>query len=119
MIVSLFTPDVQKIKKRFYNLRDILLTILHGCSFPMFKLSKKVLLLLFSALVVTRRMVISRQLLQGHGLFYSYCVIIKNDLNNPVNEYYYDSLKWEGEQRRFLSSRDDLSGKKLKNYCRF
>lgn len=70
-------------------------------------------------IVVTRRMVISRQLLQGHGLFYSYCVIIKNDLNNPVNEYYYDSVKWEGEQRRFLSSRDDLSGKKLKNYCRF
>ncbi|XP_062591685.1 E3 ubiquitin-protein ligase rnf213-alpha-like, partial [Saccostrea cucullata] len=59
--------------------------------------------------VVTRKMVISKQLLRGAGLRYSYCVIVNGDLTRPVDEYFYDAFKWEEGLTRELSSRDDLS----------
>lgn len=61
--------------------------------------------------VVTFKLVIPRQLIYGQGLFYSYCVITNNDLYHPLNEYFYDSMKWEERQRRVLSNREDLPGK--------
>lgn len=61
--------------------------------------------------VVTYKLVIPRRLLSGQGLLYSYCVIINNDAQHPVNEYFYDSIKWEEGQKRVLSNREELSGK--------
>lgn len=55
-------------------------------------------------------MTIPRQVLYGYGLFYSYCVIIDNDVHNPVDEYFYHSEKWENGLKRVLSSREDLPG---------
>lgn len=63
-------------------------------------------------IVVTYKLVIPRRLLYGQGLLYSYCVIINNDADHPVNEYFYDSIKWEEGLTRVLSNREELPGKK-------
>eukprot|EP00105_Crassostrea_gigas_P007930 XP_011422347.1 PREDICTED: E3 ubiquitin-protein ligase rnf213-alpha isoform X2 [Crassostrea gigas] len=61
-------------------------------------------------IVVTCRMKIPKHLISGYsGLYYSYCVIINNDVQHPVNEYFYNSMKWEEGQKRVLTSRDGLS----------
>lgn len=60
-------------------------------------------------------MEIPKHLISGYsGLYYSYCVIINNDVYHPVNEYFYNAMKWEEGQKRVLSSRDGLLGKKEK-----
>lgn len=64
-------------------------------------------------------MKIPKQLISGYsGLYYSYCVIINNDVHNPVNEYFHNSMKWEEGQKRVLTNRDGLSGKKEKKVRR-
>lgn len=64
-------------------------------------------------------MKIPKHLISGYsGLYYSYCVIINNDVQHPVNEYFYNSMKWEEGQKRVLTSRDGLSGKKEKKVRR-
>lgn len=64
-------------------------------------------------------MKIPKHLISGYsGLYYSYCVIINNDVQHPVNEYFYNSMKWEEGQKRVLTSRDGLSGKKGKKVRR-